>query len=191
MTNGSSKYIMYFISAFMLAFVVRANIIMLYPFKPLEIHSFQIYDSDNVVTAGDTLYYTVHFTKHTDYNAMLYRRLVNSYVITLPEMTGTNQPGEHWLKASVQVPEFADPGTYRLHVDYVYRIGSYPTRTIIVKAISPPFWVAKRVDQRVEDINTKTEQNTKALRGIEKKVNKDDVILKRHRSRSTYDQAPE
>ena len=191
MTNGSSKYLMYIISAVMLAFVVRANFIMLYPFNPLVIHSFDISDADNTVVAGENLYYIIHFTKYTDARATLSRRLVNSFVITLPEMTGSNPQGEHRLKAVVPIPEFADPGIYRLHARYVYHIGSYPTRTIAVEAVSPPFMVAKRVDQQIEMIHREMMQNTEALRGIKEKVKKDDAILKRHRARSTYDPAAE
>jgi len=180
--NGTLKYISYSLLVLLLGFWLRAGYIWCWPFEPLVIHSFEVLDADNVVTAGENLYYVVRFTKNTDAPAHLSRRLANSYVITLPTMEGHNPKGEHRLKAVVPIPEFADPGIYRLHATYTYQLFSYPTRTIVVNAMSPPFLVAKKIDPEVK-------KNTEDIREMKDKVERDEKVLRRHRKLSIYDRA--
>lgn len=133
----------YVLLACIFGFLVRGTYIMIYPFKPLVVHKICILDADNVVVAGDKLYYSVHFTKYTNSVATIRRRLVNSYVLPLPDTYGSNPVGEHTIKAEIPIPEFADPDDYKIMIDYEYTVGEHPERKIVVKAESPMFRVVQ------------------------------------------------
>jgi len=191
--NGSLKYVGYALLVLLLGAWLRAGWIWCYPYEPITIHSISILDSDNVVTSGDTIYYETVYTKRMPIVATVTRWLVNSYVVPITAYSGQVPLGKGKSINPVLVPDFVSSGTYKLVIEYAYSIGSFPTRTIKVQAESGPFVVVKnrdyQVGQQVEEINRKMLENTEAIRGIKEKVKKDEAVLKRHRTRSTYDPA--
>jgi len=180
--NGSLRYASYILLALLLGFWIRAGYIWWYPYEPLVVHAINILDADNVVTAGETVYYETAYTKKMAVVATISRWLMNSYVIPIPAYTGQVPLGDGKSINPVLIPDFASTGTYRLAIEYAYDIGSYPTRTIKVQAQSGPFLIVKRE-------NIEVRKNTEDIREMKDKVERDEKVMKRHRKLSIYDKA--
>jgi hypothetical protein len=123
---------------------------MLYPYKPIIISSINIIDNDNNATtpawvyAGDYLYYETNYMKTMPIFATVQRYLVGEHIITLPPYNGKAKQGEGSSINQLKIPEFTDPGTYYLFVEYNYEIGSFPTRRLMITAKSGNFQVLNR-----------------------------------------------
>ena len=91
MNGKSTRYILYLLLAAILGWWIRAGWLLLYPFRPLVVHSITIMDEDNVVTAGTPLNYAVDYEKFMDIPAKVRLTLVNSYSLTLSGKTGLNK----------------------------------------------------------------------------------------------------
>ena len=193
--NGYLRYVSYVLLVILFGFWVRAGYIWCYPYEPLIVHAVNILDHDNVVTAGDTIYYETIYTKKMPIVATVSRWLVNSYVIPITAYQGQVPLGEGKSINPVLIPDFASSGTYRLVIEYAHNIGSYPTRLIKIQAESGPFVVVKKagsqIGERVETLERKVRKTTEDVQGMKDKTEKAEKVLKRHRSRSTYDPAVE
>jgi len=176
------KPALYIIIVCIFGFLFRGTYVMLYPYNPITVHSIKILDQDNVVVAGEKIYYSIHVTKHMPLVATVRRRLVNSYVLPLPDIYGSNPVGEHTIKAEAPIPEFADSGNYKLMIDYEYTVSQHPERKVVVSVESPQFRV-------VQKPSLFAESNAKEIRYLKKKIDKEEAIMKEHRKRSTYDKA--
>jgi len=138
------KYIWYGIAILAIGTWLRIGWVMFYPYKPIEVHAVNILDEDNTVTAGENLNYETVYTKHMMLRAEVQRRLINSYVLTVPTYTRSVPLGHGRTKNYITIPEFADPGVYRLSIVWTYQVSDFPARIINVEAISAPFLVVKK-----------------------------------------------
>jgi hypothetical protein len=139
--NGYLKYFLYVVLALIFGFWIRAGWILLYPYKVLTVHSIKILDADNTVAAGGSLSYETCYTKHMEATANVERWLVNSYTLSVPSYHRQVPTGKGKSLNAITIPEFADPGIYRLRIRYTYEIGSFPSRRVTVEAESGEFLV--------------------------------------------------
>ncbi len=182
MINGSLKYVGYVLLTVIVGFIVRFNWIMLYPYKPIIIHSVKIIDNDNnadtpvVVYAGDPLYYETNYTKLIPIPAEVNRYLVGSHIITIPPYVGQAYQGKGSAKNQVEIPSLTDSGTYYLYINYTYHIGTWPTRTLVITAKSDSFQVINRTLEAqkilIENNNLYVRDVMKNKSAIDKAINK-------------------
>ena len=187
------RYTAWVVLILTLGFLFRGSYIMLYPFKPFVVHEIKILDNDNVVVAGDPLYYSIRYTKNMPLTARVYRRLVNSYIIPLPVTESTAAVGEGIMKSEISIPEFADAGNYSLHIIWEYTIGEHPDRTIFVSAVSPAFRVVQRPSRftasTTRELRYLKKEYNKEIGALKQRVEQDEAIIRRHREKSSYDRA--
>lgn len=186
--NGPTKYILWFLMAIIAGFWIRAGIILLYPWRTVEIHSIRIYDDDNVVVAGEPVVYQVHYTKYTNERPEINRELINHATIKMAQTTGINRAGEGYVMAEVPTPSFVDTGDYKIRITYSYVLFSFPERRIDVVAMTPPFHIINpraTIDTVIinqaginrEEINrnkVKLDELEKSLKKIDKKADRAD-----------------
>jgi hypothetical protein len=168
--NGTTKYIGYALIISVLAVFLRVAWVVFYPYEPIIIKSIEISDPDNTVVAGEELQYITNYEKKMDLQASVSRRLVNSYVLSVPTYTRSVPVGKGRSRNSITIPSFADPGTYRLNIVYTYKVSSWPERYVNVDATSGPFTVINATKQVIQATAEKVKVNTEDIKKNAKKM---------------------
>lgn len=116
---------------------------LFYPYKPITIHSIDIVNPGGVYPGG-ILVYETNYTKEKSYPVVsVVRQLVNDTVIVLAEGPKSRLPvGNHKVKVSVKLPEYASTGTHNIHLIIEYRVN--PLRVISVIVKSKSFQIKKK-----------------------------------------------
>ena len=112
---------------------------ILWPYKPIEVHSIRVLNPDKAVQQGGDLIYEVSYTKNMNVIGTLSRKLVNAFIIDLADTKVSMPAGSAVRKVRVRLPSYADPGVYRLRWTVTYPVN--PIREVSVAAESEPFTI--------------------------------------------------
>lgn len=124
------SYIGLFLSLAVLLYVIY---LLSWPFKTTV-----IYDDTEVLTpivkAGETMQYTVHYCKYINKEAIVYRTIVDNFIVDLAAEQ-TNLPmGCNVKIISIDIPEFIPAGIYYINSRVVFEVNSLRDITIEYKS---------------------------------------------------------
>jgi len=114
-------------------------LVSLYPIKVFEMVSIKF---DEPVHAGKVATYKLHYKKYWAVPGTVSRQLVNSQIITFPDITVNSEVGEHTKGSYLEIPEYIKSGEHHMVWTVTYDI-SFPfyTRTLTYRYKSEPFFI--------------------------------------------------
>jgi hypothetical protein len=112
-------------------FIASLTVLAIYPFNVIEFKDEFFPVSTSVVKAGGQVQYTAVSTKYMRVAATVNRHLVDTYVYSYPSITAQTSKGSTERVVTLKIPEFAEPGLYRVKTIYTYRINFLQTKTYI------------------------------------------------------------
>lgn len=113
---------------------------LFFPYQPLSINkAITILNMNNTVMAGGDLVYEYEVNKKKNLTAVVNKQLINTLIITYTP-TSSNVPiGVRQIKEVSKIPNYAEPGEYRLRIEAVYKVN--PLRDISIVGWSKPFQI--------------------------------------------------
>jgi hypothetical protein len=111
-----------------------------YPYKTIELNKpYRIINE--VIKAGDILYYEVDYCKFTEASGRIDRQFIDGLIYTMPGVIATLPCGCHKFIQGITVPENLPPATYHLRVYSSYEVN--PIRTITNQFDSETFIITE------------------------------------------------
>jgi hypothetical protein len=95
--------------------IVVVTVMLVWPYKPLTVHSTEILNPGSTVKQGETLVLRVDYTKPKDIEGVGVRWFIDGIAYATPPTVGRVPPGEGAsIIRDVAVPLSLPPGVYRL-----------------------------------------------------------------------------
>lgn len=116
-----------------LGIIVYIFYLLLWPVKVLEIRGDVKILNPNV-KVGEEVVYEVDFCKYKDIPGVLSRQLVDTAVVSMPDMGITLRKGCGKIQASLPTPKFLTTGTYNINFVARYKINAIRTITVTYKS---------------------------------------------------------
>jgi len=171
--SNNSRVLFYTIFGMLVLVWLRVGWVLVYPHKPITFNDVKIQNEKKEVLPGEKLILTVSYSENSGLPASVYRQLVNTYVMTTTYSEMKLPAGSGTLREAVHIPEYAEPGKYRVVMSYVYLVSEWPIHRETVQWESEEFMVLRpgasaQFSEAVEEIRE---------------------MLQVHRKKSTYDKA--
>jgi hypothetical protein len=100
---------------------------LLLPYKTIDVTNFRV--NEFSYTAGEPVYYSFDYNKHTTLTSTTIRELVNTTIYPLDSMVVNAPSGNHSIANHFIIPEFVESGEYQLRL--VSNVKVNPLRTIV------------------------------------------------------------
>ena len=171
--SNNSRVLFYAVFGMLVLVWLRVGWVLIYPHKPIAFHNVKIQNEKKELLPGEKLILTVSYSENSGLPASVYRQLVNTYVMSTT-YTETKLPaGSGTLREAVHIPEYTEPGKYRVVVSYVYLVSEWPIHRETVQWESEEFTVLRpgmsaQLSEAVQEVRS---------------------MLEAHRKKSTYDRA--
>jgi len=138
------KTFQYIIGIAFLVLWSYVGFVLFYPYKPLIIHSdLKIMNENKQVQPNQFVIYEINYTKNSLKTERVIRQLINEFIIVIPSYESCLKVGIHKIKRKMNIPAFAPPGKYKIHIIYALKVSDFPIRNISVSAWSEEFEVIK------------------------------------------------
>jgi len=161
------KWLSYCLIGMLLLAWAHIGWVMLYPYEPIRFHSVKILNKEKEVLPGGKLLMELSYTKYTPLTAQVYRQLVNAYVLNASSHESNVPSGSGTAQVSVNIPEFAEPGKYRIVSSYIYTVSEWPIRRVTVRWESEEFTVLR--PEAIEQLAEAVEEVREILQSQRKK----------------------
>lgn len=112
-----------------------------YPFEVVKLNKAPFEIEKEVYTAGDTVSYTLDFTKKLNYKPKISYFLVNGFVYPLSKAGLSRPVGKQVRTLNLTIPKETPPGIYHIQIDLEYEIN--PLRKILYSWSSEDFKVRR------------------------------------------------
>jgi len=169
--SKQSRLLFYAIFGMLSLVWLRLGWVLLYPHKPITFHNVNILNEKKEVLPGGKLLLTVSYKNNLGLPSSVYRQLVNTYVMTTTYTEMKMPPGTGTLKDAIHIPEYAEPGKYRVVMSYIYQLSEWPIHHETVQWETEEFTVLR------PGSNVQLSESISEIR----------TILESHRKKSPYD----
>ena len=115
---------------------------LFWPYDPMQCDGIVIMNADKEVAPGSLLWYSAEIDKKLPIQATIYVQLLNDFVINYTPSPGTLPLGKRIVKAPLKIPDYAQPGAYKMKWEGHYQVN--PIREVVVTVWSEPFKVRKK-----------------------------------------------
>jgi hypothetical protein len=171
--SNNSRVLFYAVFGMLVLVWLRVGWVLIYPHKPIVFQNVKIQNEKKEVLPGEKLILTVSYTGNIGLPASVYRQLVNTYVMSTTHTETKLPAGSGTLRESVHIPEYAEPGKYRVVISYIYLVSEWPIHRETVQWESEEFTVLR------PGVSAQLSEAVQEVRSM----------LEAHRKKSTYDRA--
>jgi len=141
--SNNSRVLFYAVFGMLVLVWLRVGWVLIYPHKPIVFQNVKIQGEMKEFLPGEKIIITAAYSKNTGLPAAVYRQLVNTYVMNTTYSETILPVGSGMLKEVVHIPEYAEPGKYRVITSYVYLVSEWPIHRETVQWESEEFTVLR------------------------------------------------
>jgi len=106
---------------------------LFFPYIPVTCGEIKITNLNKQVKVGEMLWYEADMDKKMPIQAEVYHQLLNNFVIDYSPTSDTLPVGKRTLRYPLKIPNYAQPGTYKLKVEVHSKVN-------VIREVVSVFW---------------------------------------------------
>lgn len=109
--------------------IILVTVLSIFPRTVLEFETDKYEILNKEVKAGDLVYYKIKLNKKYDIVGHVDKQLIDTYVYNYEPTSVNLDKGKIDSVISLKIPEYAEPGIYRIKITFTYKLNLFNTIT--------------------------------------------------------------